>query len=302
VHYAAVAAASGPHALGTLWYIDRVTPFLLPLTRPLSTAEVLDTAFRVFQVTLWRCLLLALAAVVVGQAPAAYDLARGTLTAPVTEKGLVWAALYVASTFLNVLLALTLLYRQWRLASGEQRSLGHDLRDALRRWPQAFATALAVFTLLLLPAAGIGFVWAMPDLLVRSLLLPPLVLLLCWIGVPLFLTVQIGMLEALSVRRAIARSFELVRGHWWRTLLALVVGTVVVLVFYTIGGLLGALIARLLGGADIAVFSVVTTVIVAMLGGLFMPFFTALSLVILLELRLRREVAAPASRADALAT
>jgi hypothetical protein len=275
---------------------------LLPLIRPLSTAEVLDTAFRVFQVTLWRCLLLALAAVVVGQAPAAYDLARGTLTAPVMEKGPVWAALYVASTFLNVLLALTLLYRQWRLASGEQRSLGRDLRDALRRWPQAFATALAVLALLLLPAAGIGFVWSLPDLLVRSLLLPPLALLLCWIGVPLILTVQIGMLESLSVSRAIARGFELVRGHWWRTLLALVVGTVVVLVFYTIGGLLGALIARLLGGADIAVFTVVTTVIVAILGGLFMPFFTALSLVILLDLRLRREVAAPASRADALAT
>lgn len=279
-----------------------MTTLLLPPTRPLSTAEVLDTAFRVFQVTLWRCLLLALAAVVVGQAPAAYDLARGTLTLPVTEKGLVWAAIYFASTFLNVLLALTLLYRQWRLAAGEQRSLALDLRDALRHWPKAFVTALAVFAMLLLPAAGIGFVWGQPDLLVRSLLLAPLALLLCWIGVPLFLAVQIGMLESLSVRRAIARSFELVRGHWWRTLLALVVGSVVVLVFYTIGGLLGALIARLLGGADIAVFSVVTTVIMAMLGGLFMPLFTALSLVILLELRLRRDVAAGALRGNALAT
>jgi hypothetical protein len=275
---------------------------LLPPARPLSTAEVLDTAFRVFQVTLWRCLLLALVAVVVGQAPAAYDLARGTLALPVTEKGPLWAAIYVASTFLNVLLALTLLYRQWRLASGEQRSLALDLRDALRLWPQAFVTALAVFALLLLPAAGIGFVWGQPDLLLRSLLLPPLVLLLCWIAVPLFLTVQIGMLESLPVQRAIARSFELVRGHWWRTLLALLVGTIVVLVFYSIGGLLGALIARLLGGADIAVFTVVTTVIMAILGGLFMPLFTALSLVVLLELRLRREVAAAAVRPDALAT
>lgn len=297
-----MAASGSLHGHETLWYIDPVTMLLLPPTRPLSTAEVLDTAFRVFQLTLWRCLLLALAAVVVGQAPAAYDLARGTLTLPVAEKGALWAAIYVVSTFLNVLLALTLLYRQWRLASGEQRSLALDLRDALRRWPQAFVTALAVFALLLLPAAGVGFVWGQPDLLLRSLLLPPLVLLLCWIAVPLFLTVQIGMLEALPVQRAIARSFELVRGHWWRTLLALLVGTIVVLVFYSIGGLLGALVARLLGGADIAVFTVVTTVIMAVLGGLFMPLFTALSLVVLLELRLRREVAAAAVRPDALAT
>jgi hypothetical protein len=294
--------AYGSHARETLWYIECVTMPMLPPTRPLSTAEVLDTAFRVFQVTLWRCLLLALVAVVVGQAPAAYDLAHGTLTSPVAEKGPVWVAIYLASTFCNVLLALALLYRQWRLAAGEPRALALDLRDALRRWPQAFATALAVFALLLLPAAGIGLVWAQQDLWLRSALLPPLVLLLGWISVPLFLTVQIGMLEALSARAAIVRSFELVRGHWWRTLLVLVVGTVVVLVFYSVGGLLAMLVARLLGGAELAVFVVATTMVTALLGGLFMPFFTALSLVVLLELRLRREIAQPGQRAGALAT
>ena len=279
-----------------------MTTALLPPTRPLSTAEVLDTAFRVFQVTLWRCLLLALAAVVVGQAPAAFDLARGTLTLPLGQKGAPWMLVYGASTFINVLLALALLYRQWRLCAGEQRSLAADLHAALRRWPQAFMTALVVFALLLLPVAGIGLVWAQSDLILRSVLLPPLAMLLCWIAVPLVLAVQVGMLESLSARRAILRSFELVRGHWWRTLLALVVGTVVVLVFYSVGGLLAMLVARLLGGADIAVFSVVTTVVTALLGGLFMPFFTALSLVLLLELRLRRAAVEAVPRAGALAT
>jgi len=278
-----------------------VIPSLLP-ARPASTAEVLDTAFRVFKVTLWPCLLLALAAVVVGQVPAAYDLARGTLTLPVAEKGAIWAVLYVLSTFCNVLLAITLLYRQWRLTLGERRSLALDLGDSLRLWPRAFATALVVFTLLALPALGIALVWSRGGVLWRSVLLPPLVLLWFWVLVPLCLAVQAGMLESLPAGRAIARSFELVRGHWWRTLLALVVGTVVVLVFYSVGGLLAAIVARLLGGADLAVFAVVTTVVAALLGGLFMPFFTALSLVVLHELRLRLAPALAESRAASPAT
>jgi hypothetical protein len=270
----------------TLWYIADVTTALLP-SRPASTAEVLDTAFRVFKVTLWPCLLLALAAVVVGQVPAAYDLARGTLMSPIAEKGLGWFALYVLSTGANVLLALTLLFRQWRLALGERRSLAVDLGDSLRLWPRAFVTALLVFALLALPAGAIALAWSQGSVLLRSVLLPPLALLWLWILVPLSLAVQAGLLESLPAGRAIARSFELVRGHWWRTLLALVVGTVVVLVFYSVGGLLAAIVARLLGGADLAVFTVVTTVVAALLGGLFMPFFTALSLVLLHELRLR---------------
>ncbi len=263
-----------------------MTTALLP-SRPASTAEVLDTAFRVFKVTLWPCLLLALAAVVVGQVPAAYDLARGTLMSPIAEKGLGWFALYVLSTGANVLLALTLLFRQWRLALGERRSLAVDLGDSLRLWPRAFVTALLVFALLALPAGAIALAWSQGSVLLRSVLLPPLALLWLWILVPLSLAVQAGLLESLPAGRAIARSFELVRGHWWRTLLALVVGTVVVLVFYSVGGLLAAIVARLLGGADLAVFTVVTTVVAALLGGLFMPFFTALSLVLLHELRLR---------------
>jgi hypothetical protein len=277
----------------TLWYIAEVTTALLP-SRPASTAEVLDTAFRVFKVTLWPCLLLALAAVVVGQVPAAYDLARGTLMSPIAQKGAVWMALYVLSTCCNVLLALTLLFRQWRLALGERRSLALDLGESLRLWPRAFATALIVFALLALPAGGIALLWSQSSVLLRSLLLPPLALLWFWILVPLSLAVQVGLLESLPAGRAIARSFELVRGHWWRTLLALVVGTVVVLVFYSVGGLLAAIVARLLGGADLAVFSVVTTVVAALLGGLFLPFFTALSLVLLHELRLRLAKPMPA--------
>lgn len=275
---------------------------LLPLTRPLSTAELLDLVFRLFRSTLVRCLVIALAAVVVGQIPAAFDLARGTLLRPLAEKGALWWVVFVVSTLANVLLSVALLWRQWQLAQGRIAPLAADLRAALRLWPGVLATTLMVLLLLAAPVAAGAAAWVMLGWTGRMVLLPALAILLGWLLVPLFLAVQVQVIEQRSPPAALRRTFALVRGHWWRTSLALTIGGVVVLVFYTVGGLIGLLVAQLIGGADLAVFSVVTTVVTALLGGLFMPFYTALTLAIVLELQLRREGADLGARLDALAS
>ncbi len=274
---------------------------LLPLTRPLSTAELLDLVFRLFRSTLVRCLVIALAAVIVGQVPAAFDLARGTLLRPPTEKGALWWLVFVSSTLVNVLLAVALLYRQWQLAQGRPGPLAADLRAALRLWPGVLATTLLVLLLIALPVAAGAAAWVVFDWPARIAPLAALAVLLGWLLVPLFLAVQVQVIEGHSAPATLRRTFALVRGQWWRTTLALTVGGIVVLVFYSVGGLIGLLIAQLLGGADLAVFSVVTTVVTALLGGLFLPFYTALTLVIVLELQLRRDGADLGARLDALA-
>jgi hypothetical protein len=283
-----------------LWYIAVVTT-LLPLNRPLRTAELLDLVFRLFRSTLVRCLVIALAAVVVGQIPAALDLARGTLLRPLTEKGVLWWIVFVTSTLVNVLLSVALLWRQWQLAQGRFAPLATDLRAALRLWPGVFSTTLLVILLIALPVAAGAAAWLTLGWTGRLVLLPALGVALGWLLVPLFLAVQVQVIEGRGPAASLPRTFALVRGHWWRTTLALTVGGIVVLVFYSVGGLIGLLIAQMLGGADLAVFSVVTTVVTALLGGLFMPFYTALTLVIVLELKLRREGADFGARVDALA-
>ncbi len=274
---------------------------LLPLSRPLRTAELLDLVFRLFRSTLVRCLVIALAAVVVGQIPAAFDLARGTLLRPPLAKGAAWWSVFIASTLVNVLLSVALLWRQWQLAQGRIAPLASDLRVALRRWPGVLATTLLALLLVALPVVAAAVVWVTLGWSARLALIAVLLVVLGWLLVPVALVVQVQVLEGRGPVAALRRTFTLVRGNWWRTTLSLTVGGIVVLVFYSVGGLIGLLIAQLLGGADLAVFSLATTVVTALLGGLFMPFYTALTLVIVLELQLRRDGVDLGARVDALA-
>jgi hypothetical protein len=274
---------------------------LLPLIRPLRTAELLDLVFRLFRSTLVRCLVIALAAVVVGQIPAAFDLARGTLLRSPLAKGTSWWIVFVTSTLVNVLLSVALLWRQWQLAQGRIAPLAAVLRAALRLSPGVLATALLALLLVALPVLAAVATWVTLGWSVRLALIPALLVVLGWLLVPVALVVQVQVIEQRDPVATLRRTFRLVRGNWWRTALALTVGGIVVLVFYSVGGLIGLLIAQLLGAADLAVFSVVTTVVTALLGGLFMPFYTALTLVIVLELQLRRDGVDLGARVDALA-
>lgn len=249
-----------------------------------------------------RCLVLALAAVLIGQVPAAFDLARGTLLRPLGEKGVLWWIVFLTSTLVNVLLSVALLFRQWQLSQGRIAPLAADLRAALRLSPGVLATVLLVMLVVFLPVAAGVAAWTSLGWTGRMVLVPALAAVLLWLLVPMFLAVQVQVIEGRGPAATLRRVFALVRGHWWRTTLALTMGGIVVLVFYSVGGLLGLLVAQLLGGADLAVFSVVTTVVTALLGGLFMPFYTALTLVIVLELQLRREGTDLGARVDAIAS
>ena len=75
----------------------------------MSIGEVLDAGFRLYRLTLVRCLVLALLSVIVGQIPSAYDLAQGTLTLPLDEKSVTWWLLAAGSTALNIGVSVALL-------------------------------------------------------------------------------------------------------------------------------------------------------------------------------------------------
>src|SRR5436853_219303 len=76
---------------------------LYPPPRPQSVGEILDSAFRIFGVTLLRCLPYSFLGVIVGHLTTFYDLATGhpvvptTLRARQTHDPLWWVLLLVAA-------------------------------------------------------------------------------------------------------------------------------------------------------------------------------------------------------------
>lgn len=268
----------------------------------MSIGEVLDAGFRLYRLTLVRCLVLALLSVIVGQIPSAYDLAQGTLTVPIDEKGAFWWLLVVVTTAANIWVSVALFWRQWGVVQGRPATLREDLTTALRLWPPVFATTLLALLLIAAPGILIGIAWAAFDMMGRWLIIPWLVGLVVWVSLPAMMSVPVRLIEGLGPASSVSRAFTLMRGSWWRSSAIFTIALLVMLVFYTIGGLIGVLIAQLVGTADLAVMTVVTTIITAILGGIFVPFYTSITLVLLLELQVRRGGADIASRLSALAT
>lgn len=278
-----------------------MTSPLLPLTRPLSAAETLDTVFRLFRQTLVPCLVLALAGVVVGQLPYVVDLARGTLQATMTEKGPLWWFVMLASSLASLLLFYSLSRRQLMLARGARTTLGDDLRAAVSLLPRAIGVAIVALVQLGIVGLGTVALWKASSGLLAALAAGLGIALAAWLIVPMALAAPVLVTESASMESTVRRAFDLVRGQWWRAALVLAVGLIVIMVFYSVGGLIGLLVAQLVGGLDLDIVTVVTTVLMALLGCLFAPLYSALTLVLMHELRLRRDGGDLDARIGALA-
>ncbi len=268
----------------------------------MTIGEVLDAGFRLYRMTLVRCLILALLSVIIGQIPSAYDLAQGTLGQQLDEKSGTWWLLVAASTLLNIGVSVALFWRQWGVVNGRPATLGEDLATAARLWPSVFVTTLLVILLFAVPGVLIGIAWTSFDVIGRMLIIPWLVGIVIWVSLPAFMIVPVRLVENLSATASVRRAFALMQGSWWRSSAIFTIAGLVMLVFYTIGGLIGVLIGQFIGGADLAVMTVVTTIITALLGGIFVPFYTSITLLLLLELQVRRGGADIASRLGALQT
>jgi hypothetical protein len=84
------------------------------------------------------------------------------------------------------------------LARGEHPSVGDALRDGLRVMP---VVLVAVLLYALAVIAG-----------TIALIIPGI-----WLGIALYFTAQAAVVDGARGRAALRRSFELVRGSWWRT-------------------------------------------------------------------------------------
>ena len=94
-------------------------------------------------------------------------------------------------------------------------------------------------------------------------------------------------------------SWRLVSGSFWRLAAIYTVGLVLLLVLYTLAGVVSMAVAVPLAHGDLAVMTAITTVMVVILSALGTPFYTALALAVYGDLSVRREGADLAQRISA---
>lgn len=247
---------------------------LLPLPEPARAGALLEAALRLFRRALPSCLPLALAAVLLGQLPTAWDLLQGRLPVLEGRKDATWWLLTVGGGLGNLLLWNAILLRQRALAAGGSAPpAALLLRAAAARLPAALALMLASTALVLLGAA--------------LLVLPGLYLLIAlWPAWP-------RLLEGAGPLSALDDALQLSRGHVLQGAALMLATLLGLLACLAAGYLLGLLLAQLAGSGGADVVRRAGTVAAALAGALFLPFLAALTLARHADLELRRAFTPP---------
>ncbi len=262
-----------------------------PPSSPLSVGGVIDDALRLFRTAFSRCWILA---IVPGVIVALYEIAFPlSLPTPTARTNPLQALAAVFSLRLLVvdlaLLVLSLIFqgavivREIAIIRGDESvTLGGALGASLRRFPGLLLGAI-LFGL----AIGAGTV---------ALIIPGL-----WLWGRLMLWTVALFVEDASATDALASSWRLTRGNWWRVVVIFTVGIILVLVltmaFTFVAGLVAGL-ARLSAQGRLQVLQLASLVTNA----ISYPLGVAILLAMYNDLKLRREGGDLASRARALGT
>lgn len=258
---------------------------LYPPARPQAIAEVLDSAFRIFRVTLVKCLPFSVMATIVGQLQNIYSIVSGRHLQKFGNSDPTWWALYVIGVFLSFACFNSIFIRQAAIASGETLRGAEALAQGVRAAPRSVAvTVLMVIIvgLCLSPVAAVPrtyFTYALIAFLVPASYVG--VLFVC--SVPALLIGRKGILGSLR------HSAHLVRGNWWRTVMIYTVVLTMIIVLSVTAGLVIGVITQLTAARDLAVMTAVSTVMVVASGAVYVPFVTAMSLALYGDLEARKD-------------
>ena len=268
---------------------------LYPPPRPQSVGEILDSAFRIFGVTLVTCLPFAISAVIVRQLPNIYALVYLRSLSVGLWKDPLWWVLDVVAILLTLVVAAALLLRQYAIATGHRPSMSAELGTGMRRLPaMVLYTILFVlgFCVSLVPLALAALFNGWTRLAVAVLMLLPACCFLLAVSSswPLMLVAGMGALASMN------ESARLTRGSWGRLTLIYTVALILLLVLYVLSGVIAALFAAVLGRVDLVMMTAVGSVVVILLGAVGAPLYGALMLAVLGDLLVRKEGADLAQR------
>jgi hypothetical protein len=258
---------------------------LYPPSRPQAIGEVLDSAVRIFKVTLLKVLPFSVLATVAGQLQNIYIILSGRNIRPFSNTDPGWWAVYLLGTVVGAALINAIIVRQAAIATGSESAGMTALKDGLRNVP-----AVVLMGIVMAVLVGIWFVplavipaayrsWSGALLAVPAFYL--LVLFLCsW---PARLVGRKGPIESLRY------SAHLVRGNWWRTVMVYLVVLTMIIVLSVTAGLIVGVLTQLVAARDLAVSTAVSAVMVVASGAVFVPFVSSMSLALYGDLQSRKD-------------
>lgn len=269
-------------------------PPLYPPAGPKSIGQVLDLAFRIFQVSLVRCLLFGAVSMIAGQLPNIYTIASGR---PLTRFGggdPMWAVLYVVGALITLLMLSMLLLRQHDVVTGRRRPAGVEFSAAFRRLPAVVALFVLEVLMVLIGPVAVGIVFGVARIPTSSYAAISVGALIACVPVaylltPFSLSMPALLLTGRGAVAAMKYGFKLVGGCWWRTTTIITIGIVITIVFYAVAMVIVGMTLPLLGAADLASVTAATAVVYVVLGAIATPFFCAVLLATFGELQVRKE-------------
>jgi hypothetical protein len=249
--------------------------------------EVLDLTFRIYRTTVVRCMLLAGLGVLASQLWRIYALVRGlqltnlqSLLALARDPR--FFTLYIVGVLVQTALISAVILRQFRLINGAES--GGEVAEATRRLP-AIITLGILFTL----TCGACFLPVLVGGALRALFILIGFVAVSYVVVALLSAHTILLTERAGPLISYQRSWRLTYGSFWRLSLIYFVASVILLAIYFVLLFGIGMLAVVLGRGDIAVMTASQAVLGVALGALVVPFYTALSIAILGDLKVRRE-------------
>jgi len=176
-------------------------------------------------------------------------------------------------------------------------ALGGEVAAALRRVP-----ALVGFGLLVMLGCVACFVPAfLSSGTVRGLFILAGVIALCYGFVAISCAQTLLFIEGTGPAASLARSFRLTSGSFWRLSAIYTVALVILIALYAVSAALAGFLAGVLGRGDVAMVTAFAEVVGVVLGALATPFYGALALAVLADLKIRKEGADLEQRISATA-
>lgn len=269
---------------------------LYPPSAPQSIGQVLDSGFRLFQVSLVRCLVYAALGMIAGQLPGIYSLLSGRPIISIRSGVLSgsYVLLYLLGAALMLLFYALLIVRQHGMATRRPLPFNLELSETLRRLPaylgMALITILIVFAGSMIVGIAYGIANAIHGGMTAVIIIAVVAIIaLVYLLTPLATAGPAVLLDRKGPLEGIRYAFRLVSGNWWRTTSIYTVAAVVLIVFYFVGMVFAAFLLPVLGATDLAAFTAASAVMYIVLGSIGLPFGTAVVIATYGELKVRKE-------------
>jgi hypothetical protein len=242
--------------------------------------------------------------VIAGQLAGIYALIRGRNLAPgaagmagmlalMQDRTVV--ALYIIGLVLTLAFYAAVLLRQRAIITDD--AVGGELAAALRRTPALIALVILI---------GVGCLALFAPVFVtsgalRGLLALVALVVLSYGLVALSCAMAVLLVENTGPVASLTRSWRLTSGSFWRLSVIYTVALIILIALELVIAAVAGFLAGVLAHGDVAMVTAFAEVIGIILGALVTPFYGALALAVLADLKVRREGADLAQRISATA-